>query len=118
MGSLPPSSSVSGHRRSAARAATTRPASAEPVKTSLWTPRWRTRASPIVSPGPCTTRTSPAGAPARRKSSSTRRPVSGVSSEGFRTTALPAATAEAAWVRGTPSGKFHAETMPTTPTGS
>ena len=65
------------------------------MKTSASTRRWPTSAAPTVSPAPCTTRTSPAGAPARRKSSSICAPTSGVSSDGFRTTAFPAATAVA-----------------------
>jgi len=34
------------------------------------------------------------------------------------TTALPAATADAACVNGIENGKFHGETIPTTPSGS
>lgn len=60
----------------------------------------------------------PGGAPARRKSSSTQAPECGVSSEGFKTTALPAAIAVAVWVKGMLKGKFQGERIATTPTGS
>ena len=40
------------------------------MKTTASIPWWPTSVSPTVAPGPCTTRTSPAGAPASRKSRS------------------------------------------------
>ncbi len=92
IGSLPPSSSVTGQSRSPAAAATWRPTSAEPVKKTLAMPRARTSAAPS-SPSPWTTRTSPFGAPASSNTRSTHAPESGVSSDGFTSTAFPAATA-------------------------
>ncbi len=44
--------------------------------------------------------------------------MSGVSSDGFTTTALPAATAVAAWTNGIANGKFQGATTATTPHGS
>ena len=45
-------------------------------------------------------------------------PTRGVSSDGFRTTALPAATAAAVWRSGNASGKFQGAMTATTPSGS
>jgi hypothetical protein len=44
--------------------------------------------------------------------------VSGVSSAGFSTTVLPAASAGATFVDSSHSGKFHGVINPTTPRGS
>ena len=76
-----------------------------------------TSAAP-VSPAPCTTLTRPGGAPASAKTRATHSPESGVSSDGFSTTALPAATAAAAWLSGIENGKFHGVMTATTPSGS
>src|SRR5919108_154968 len=86
IGSLPPSSSVTGRRSSAQAMPTRRPTAVEPVNTTFATPGARTSASPTSSPVPCTVWTSPAGAPASTKARSTQPPESGVSSEGLTTT--------------------------------
>ena len=114
---MPPSSSVTGRSRSPASEATRRPVSTEPVKTTFAVPGARTSASPASAP-PWTTCTSRFGAPASRKTRWTHAPESGVTSEGLTTTALPAATAKAAWLSGIPNGKFHGEITPITPSGS
>ena len=88
------------------------------MKNTLAIPGARTSASPTVSPSPWSTRTSPAGAPASSKSRSTHAPLSGVSSEGFSSTAFPAATAIAVSVNGMPKGKFHGAITATVPSGS
>ena len=117
IGSLPPSSSVTGTSRSPAAAATRRPTSLEPVKSTLPRPRARTSAAP-TSPSPCATRTRAGGAPASANSCSTSAPDRGVSSDGLSTTAFPAATAYAACVNGIAKGKFQGAITPTTPSGS
>ena len=65
----------------------------EPVTEISRTSGWRASAAPASAPGPGTTLKIPGGTPA----SSARRPsisaVSGVSSDGLSTTALPAASA-------------------------
>src|SRR3954452_10255813 len=111
IGSLPPSSSVTGTSRSPAAAATRRPTSAEPVKSTLASPREQTSASP-TAPSPCA---SANGAPADAKISATSAPVSGGNSDGLSTTAFPAASAYAACVNGTANGKFHGAITATTP---
>ena len=85
------------------------------MKTIFPTPGALTSAAP-TSPAPCTVRTS--GAPASANTRATHSPDSGVSSDGFSTTAFPAAIALAACDMGMENGKFHGETIPTTPSGS
>jgi hypothetical protein len=95
--SLPPHSASTGVRVSAAAAITLRAVAAEPVKEILATPL-RASASP-VEPGPVTTWNTgltspnrPSASPSERASQS---PVAGVSSDGLKTTAFPAASAYA-----------------------
>ena len=79
---------------------TPRPVSTEPVKNTFATLE-ATTAEPV--PGPCTTRTSPSGTPARSNTRAIRSPSSGVSEAGFRTTPLPAISASAS----SPNGMLH-----------
>ena len=51
-------------------------------------------------------------------SSASRRVVSGVCSEGFRTSVLPVSNAGQIFHTPISSGKFHGATEPTTPSGS
>jgi hypothetical protein len=44
------------------------PVSVEPVKATLSTPGWRTRARPVVGPSPVITLKTPGGKPASSKS--------------------------------------------------
>ncbi len=60
----------------------------------------------------------PLGKPTSRASAATRRLDSGVSSAGFITTVLPAASAGPIFQLVNISGKFHGTICPTTPTGS
>ena len=60
-------------------------------------------ASAAPVPGPCTTRTSPSGTPARENTETIRSPISGVSEAGFSTTPLPAISASAT----SPMGMLH-----------
>ncbi len=69
-----------------------------------------------MRPGPTTTLTTPSGSPASAASSAKRSAVSGVSSAGFSTTVLPAASAGASFHAAIVSGKFHGVISPTTPT--
>ena len=56
--------------------------------------------------------------PASSASAAKRRAESGVSSAGFSTTVLPAASAGPSFQAAIASGKFHGTIRPTTPTGS
>ncbi len=94
------------------------PVRVEPVNVTLEIFGWRTSASPVVRPSPCTTLKMPAGMPARIASSARCSTENGVISEGFRTTALPAASAGAIFHDAITSGKFHGAMAPITPYGS
>ena len=90
MGSLPPSSRLTGVSVSAACAITFFPVATEPV--NITTSTSSTSAAP-VSPRPVATLKTPCGSPHSVSISAISSEVSGVTSEGFRTTALPAASA-------------------------
>ncbi len=77
------------------------------------TSRW-----PQTLPGPATTFTTPSGSPASSTSFSNSSAVSGVSSAGFSTSVLPAASAGAIFQQAIVSGKFQGTISPTTPSGS
>ena len=62
--------------------------------------------------------TTPAGKPTSAISSAMRSVDSGVISDGFSTTVLPAASAGPIFQLVNISGKFHGTICPTTPTGS
>ena len=62
--------------------------------------------------------TTPGGKPTSTISSAMRRLDSGVISDGFRTTVLPAASAGPIFQLVNMSGKFHGTIWPTTPSGS
>ena len=67
---------------------------------------------------PGTMLTTPSGMPASLINSAIFSDDSGVSSAGFITIVLPAASAGAIFQLVNISGKFHGTTWPTTPTGS
>ncbi len=115
---LPPSSSVTRLIVRAAPAAIDMPTSVEPVNAIFATSGCSTSRCPHVRPGPTTTLTTPSGSPASSASSAKRSAVSGVSSAGFNTTVLPAASAGAIFQQAIASGKFHGVISPTTPSGS
>ena len=71
-----------------------------------------------MRPGPTTTLITPSGMPASSASSAKRSAESGVSSAGFSTTVLPAASAGPSFHAAIASGKFHGTISPTTPSGS
>ncbi len=62
--------------------------------------------------------TTPRGKPTSAISSAMRSELSGVSSAGFSTTQLPAASAGPIFQLQNISGKFHGTIWPTIPTGS
>ena len=115
---LPPSSSVTRLIVPAAPAAIPRPTSVEPVKAILATSRCSTSRRPQTLPGPATTFRTPSGRPATTAIFSSSSALSGVSSAGFKTTVLAAASAGATFQEAITSGKFHGTIMPTTPSGS
>ncbi len=79
------------------------PTAVEPVNDTLRTRGSATSASPISLPCPVTTESTGPGSPASRKQSASASAVSGVSSAGLRTTALPAASAGAIlWIASRP----------------
>ena len=86
---FPPSSSTAGTRRAAAVAATCLPTAGLPVKKIMSAAA--VSAAP-ASPRPATTSSTPSGSPQLFHNAPTRREVSGVVSDGFSTTALPAAS--------------------------
>ena len=92
-GALPPSSRCTRFDVAAAVSITRRPTPLEPVKDTMSTSGCAISASPATGPVPVTTLTTPAGIPASEQASANIRAVSGVSSLGFSTIALPAAMA-------------------------
>ncbi len=102
----------------AAASAIPRPTSVEPVNATFATSGCSTRRCPQTRPGPDTTFTTPAGMPASSAIRSNSSAVSGVSSAGFSTSVLPAASAGAIFQAAIVSGKFHGVISPTTPSGS
>ncbi len=91
-GALPPSSRWTLLSDAEAAFATSLPVATSPVSETMLTRGWRTRPAPTGSPCPVITLKTPGG---KRSctSSASRSVVSGVCSEGFSTTVLPAASA-------------------------
>ena len=94
-GDLPPSSRVAFAKRLAVASAMERPGSVPPVNTTLRTSGWPVSAAPALGPRPLTTLSTPSGMPASRAMSPSSMAVSGVCSDGLRTTELPVARAGA-----------------------
>ena len=117
LGALPPSSSDTFLRFFEAPAAIFLPTSVLPVKATLSTPGWSTRAAP-ASPKPGRMLTTPAGTPASSSSSPSRSAVSGVCSAGLSTTVLPAVIEGTILKAAMVSGKFHGTMPATTPIAS
>ena len=115
---LPPSSRVTRLTWSAAPRMIRCPTAVEPVKQILRTNGCVTNRSPTTEPWPGSTVSTCSGRPASSASSPSRMAVSGVSSAGLRTTALPAASAGAKPQPAIGIGKFHGTMTPTTPSGS
>ena len=117
LAALPPSSRVSFLPDPARVRWIALPTSVEPVKATLSTPSWPTRAAP-VSPAPVRMLTTPSGSSASWRISPRRRAVSEVVSAGLRTTVLPAARAGASFQAAISSGKFQGMTWAATPRGA
>ncbi len=115
---FPPSSRVTLLIVAAAPSAMPRPTSVEPVKAILATSGCSTSRCPTTLPRPATTLRTPSGIPASSAIRSSSRAVSGVSSAGFSTIVLPAASAGATFQDAITSGKFQGTISPTTPSGS
>ena len=111
IGSLPPSSALTGVSVSAAWASTFLAVRSEPVN---WTKSTSSTSAEPVSPPPLTT-SSTSGPPMSRFQASTISPMpSGVTSEGLITTAAPACSAGSASPSDRISGKFQGLITPTT----
>ena len=102
----------------AACAAMAAPVAAEPTKTTSRVCGCDTAAAPVAGPEPASTDTSPRGIPACSHSTPSASVLSGVSSEGLSTTALPAHTAGAICQPAVNSGAFHGVSCTTVPKGS
>ena len=72
---------------------TRRPTPLDPVNETMSTSGWQISASPATRPAPVSTLTTPSGIPAAAQASANISAVSGVSSLGLSTMALPAAMA-------------------------
>src|SRR5207249_1601479 len=119
LGDLPPSSRLTRFRLLSADARAMRlPTSVEPVKAILSTSGCAASLAPASSPRPGRMLSTPSGSSASCSSSASRSALSGVSSDGLRTTLLPHASAGAIFHAAIKSGKFHGMICPTTPTGS
>ncbi len=117
VGFLPPISSCTRTCRAPHAAATLAPVASEPVNEMARMPGCSTTAAP-ASPAPCTRLRTPPGRPASCRASARRTAQSGASSDGLRTTALPAIMAGQAFQAGMATGKFQGVIAPTTPRGA
>src|SRR5690348_3379339 len=94
-GFLPPISSDTFLNCFAADSAINAPVRVEPVNDTALIFGCSTRVWPTLGPRPCTMFSTPGGKPHSIASSDSRNAVNGVISDGFATTALPAASAGA-----------------------
>ena len=117
-GDFPPSSRATGISLLAATAAIRRPLAVPPVKDSILTPGCATRAAPASAPLPGSTSRTPGGRPASSAMRPSSSAVDGVNSDGFRITALPAASAGATFCASMVIGEFQGVMAATTPYGS
>eukprot|EP00982_Pelagococcus_subviridis_P009756 30942-Pelagococcus_subviridis.AAC.22 len=92
---FPPSSSEQGFGSSEHARATRLPVANDPVNAILSIPGATHTAAPASAPAPVTTLKTPGGTPATRATSASSRQVKDASSDGFKTTAQPAASAGA-----------------------
>src|SRR5699024_11924114 len=93
------------------------PTAVEPVKVIKRTSLLVSMALPICCASPVTILTTPLGIPAFSKTFIISTAEGGVSSDGFRTTVHPAASAGPSFLVIMDDGKFHGVMAPTTPTG-
>ncbi|MNK91303.1 hypothetical protein D3C87_1113970 [compost metagenome] len=117
-GALPPSSSETFFRVSAAWRISNLPVRVEPVNDSLRTTPEACSAPPIATASPDTTLNTPAGIPACSANTAKAKADRGVSSEGLRIIVQPAASAGPTLRVTIASGKFHGVIAATTPIAS
>src|SRR6516165_6813675 len=117
-GDLPPNSSVTRFKVSAALFTIILPTAALPVNAILSTPGCATNAAPVISPTPLITFTTPGGSPTSSNQLANSSAVNGVCSAGFSTQQQPAAIAGASFHAAISNGKFQGMICPATPTGS
>ena len=113
-GLLPPSSSVTGTRCSAAAFITCLPTAVEPVNTR-WSQGWALKAAAIS--GPPSTTASSVRSKASATACATSAAVRGTISLGLSTARLPAASTLASGANKVNNGAFQVPMMPTTPLG-
>lgn len=95
-----------------------RPVSVPPVNDTMRTPGCLTSAAPTSSPWPGSTVSNPSGRPASAQMRASSSASWGVSSDGLSSTALPAASAGAAFCASFMMGEFHGVMAAITPNGS
>src|SRR3954470_11985262 len=117
-GLLPPNSRLTRLNPGAAAASTFAPTARLPVNVILSTSGGLISASPVGSPGPVTTLTTPSGTPASSSSRTSRSTQNVAYSDGFSTIVQPVARAGANFCAHSSSGAFHGMMAPTTPIGS
>src|SRR5471032_1227789 len=117
-GALPPSSSETFFRVSAAWRISSLPTLVEPVNDSLRTTLEACNAPPIATASPETMLNTPAGMPACSASTARAKEDNGVSPDGLRIMVQPAASAGPTLRVTIARGKFHGVIAATTPTGS
>ena len=115
---MPPSSSESGVRFSAAARAILRAVATEPVNEMRAMPGWATSAAPASSPMPCTTFRTPGGRPASSARSASSEHESGAHSGGLSTTVHPDASAGPTFQVESMNGAFQGVISAATPLGS
>src|SRR4051812_30289764 len=115
--SLPPSSSSTGVRCSAAAAITARPVDTPPVNDTRSTPGCATSRRPRSGCGPDSTLTTPGGS-ASANSANTCNTVSGQVGGTLTTVVLPAASAGPSFVIATATGQLNGRINAATPNGS
>ena len=115
---LPPSSNDTGFTPAAATRMIAPPVADSPVKVIASISGFAVSHSPVESaPKPWTRLNTPGGTPALSITSASKVAVEGVSSLGLTTTTLPQASAGATFHVISSSGRFHGETIATTPKG-
>ena len=117
-GEWPPSSMVVRFMPLAASCARCLPTGIEPVKEILRTASLASRCSETSAGTPNTRLSTPAGRPASAKQRTISTQAPGVSSDAFRMSEQPAASAPPTLRAGVSTGKFHGVNAATTPIGS
>src|SRR5580658_3371013 len=117
-GEWPPSSMVVSFMPFAASAARCLPTGIEPVNEILRTASLLSRYSETSEGTPNTRLSTPAGTPASAKQRTVSTQAPGVSSDAFKMSEQPAASAPPIFLAGVSTGKFHGVNAATTPIGS